>query len=104
MQEFAKRKAKVVNALRTSGAKGYWQKVLEFTIEDRKKSGNSLNSRDMAKLYARLGERDKAFEFLEKDYEERNSDLLWLKADPVWDNIRSDPRFADLIRRVGLPQ
>ena len=59
----------------------------------------------MATIYAGLGERDKAFEFLERAYQERSLDISWhLKADLRIDNLRSDPRFQDLVRRVGYPQ
>ena len=54
--------------------------------------------------YAALGEKDKAFEWLDKMYEERNEMLIWLKVDHGCDPLRSDSRFADLVRRVGLPQ
>ncbi len=57
----------------------------------------------MASSYTRLGEADEAFRWLEKAYEERNTDLVWLKVAPKWDNIRSDPSFTDLVKRVGLP-
>ena len=57
----------------------------------------------MARLYARLNKRDEAIEWLEKSYQERES-LVSLKVEPEWDNLRSDPRFTDLMRRVGLPQ
>jgi len=52
--------------------------------------------------YAGLGEKDQAFTWLEKAYEERSGFLPNLKVNPIWDPLRSDPRFADLIRRVGL--
>ena len=56
-------------------------------------------------IYAGLGEKDKAFEFLEKAYQERSPDIpYFLKADLRIDSLRSDPRFQDLVRRVGLPQ
>ena len=57
----------------------------------------------VALVYAGLGEKDQAFAWLNKSYEERSNWLVWLKLDPRWNSIRSDPRFADLVRRVGLP-
>jgi hypothetical protein len=57
----------------------------------------------MATIYAGLGEKDKAFEWLERGYEERSIDLREsIKVDPIWDPLRSDPRFTDLLRRVNL--
>jgi tetratricopeptide (TPR) repeat protein len=58
----------------------------------------------IALVYAGLGEKDEAFAWLEKAYEERSFQLQWLNVEPRWDSLRSDPRFADLIRRIGLPQ
>ncbi len=59
----------------------------------------------MATMYAGLGEKDKAFEFLERAYRNRSLEISWhLKADLRIDNLRSDPRFQDLVRRVGFPQ
>ena len=58
----------------------------------------------IALIYAGLGEKDQAFAWLEKAYGERSFNLAWLKVEPRWDGLRSDPRFADLVRRVGLPQ
>jgi TolB-like protein/DNA-binding winged helix-turn-helix (wHTH) protein/Flp pilus assembly protein TadD len=56
-----------------------------------------------ATIYAGLGQKDRAFEFLEKAYSERALDLSWfLKADPRIDSLRSDPRYQSLLRRVGL--
>jgi TolB-like protein/DNA-binding winged helix-turn-helix (wHTH) protein/Flp pilus assembly protein TadD len=59
----------------------------------------------LATIHAGLGEKDKAFQYLEKAYDERSLDISWnLKADLRIDNLRSDQRFKDLARRVGLPQ
>jgi eukaryotic-like serine/threonine-protein kinase len=58
----------------------------------------------VAVIYAGLGEKDQAFVWLEKGYEERAFQMQWLRLEPRWDNLRSDPRFADLLRRIGLPQ
>ena len=56
-----------------------------------------------SRLYARLGDRDAAFKWLEKDFAERGEGLVHLREEITFDNLRSDPRFADLLRRIGLP-
>lgn len=56
----------------------------------------------IALIYAGLDEKDQAFAWLEKAYEDRSFRMSWLKVEPRWDSLRSDPRFADLLRRVGL--
>ena len=55
-----------------------------------------------ARIYAGLGDKEQAFAWLEKAYEERSSGLYLLNVDPIWDSLRSDPRFNDLLRRIGL--
>lgn len=57
----------------------------------------------IAGVYVRLGDRERAFAWLEKARAARSPYLLALKVDRQWDPIRTDPRFADLVRRVGLP-
>jgi TolB-like protein/DNA-binding winged helix-turn-helix (wHTH) protein/Tfp pilus assembly protein PilF len=58
----------------------------------------------VASTYARLGEVDRAFEWLAKAYQERASDLVFLRVQPAFDNLRSDPRYAELERTIGFPQ
>jgi len=58
----------------------------------------------IALVYAGLGEKDQAFAWLGEGYKERSFQMQGLKLDPRWDSLRSDPRFADLVRRVGLAQ
>ena len=58
----------------------------------------------IALIYAGLGENDQAFVWLDKGFEQRAFQLQWIKLDPRWDNLRSDPRFQDLMRRIGFPQ
>ena len=58
----------------------------------------------IATIYAGLGNKDRAFEYLEKAYEERSTDLSYfLKSDLRMDTLRSDPRFQDLVKRMGFP-
>ena len=57
----------------------------------------------VAGVYAGLGQKQEAFEWLEKAYQVHGRDLLELKYDPHFTNLRSDPRFIDLVRRIGLP-
>jgi TolB-like protein/lipoprotein NlpI len=57
----------------------------------------------IAFIYIGLGEKDKAFEWLEKTYEQREAWLDQLKVDPMFDSLRSDPRFQDLLERMNFP-
>jgi tetratricopeptide (TPR) repeat protein len=57
---------------------------------------------DMAVLYAGLGQREQAFELLEKVYEGKDMNLLYVRTDPRLGDLREDPRYSDLMRRVGL--
>lgn len=54
----------------------------------------------IATIYAGLGDRDRAFEWLEKAFQERSPGLKFLKTEPMLDNLRADKRFDDLIHRV----
>ncbi len=56
----------------------------------------------IAVIHAGLGEKDEAFDWMQKAYDDRSAWLVYLKVDPLFDPLRSDPRFADMLRRVGL--
>jgi len=58
----------------------------------------------IATLYARLGEIDHTFDWLERAYQVRDADMVDLATEPAFDFLHSDTRYADLVRRVGLPQ
>jgi TolB-like protein/DNA-binding winged helix-turn-helix (wHTH) protein/tetratricopeptide (TPR) repeat protein len=58
----------------------------------------------LANVYIGLGDKDQAFVWLEKAFQERSNYLAYLKVFPLLDPVRSDPRFAQLVQRVGLPQ
>ena len=63
-----------------------------------------VTSYGVALVYAALNEKDQAFQWLNKAYDERSHWLVWLRSDPRWNNIRSDKRFAALVNNVGLPE
>jgi len=56
----------------------------------------------LAQAYVRLGDKDRAFECLERGYQARGFEMLVLKNDAQLDALRSDPRFQNLVRRIGL--
>ena len=107
------RLAELRTAYQQSGEKGYWRKTLEFCQEAskqrRKFAGPSgygdcdyVNDLYVALFHVRLGEFDAAFQSLETAYTKHDIELIYLKVDPQWDSVRSDPRFQSLLRRVGL--
>ena len=53
-------------------------------------------------VYDALGERDKEFAWYNKGYDDQAEWLLWLKLDPIFDDVRGDPRFQELIKRVNV--
>jgi hypothetical protein len=57
----------------------------------------------IATAFAAMGEKDQAFIWLEESYNEHDPDLTVLNALPFFDTLRGDPRFRDLVRRIGIP-
>jgi len=88
--------------MRDSFAKGGWQGFLRAMTGD-SQAPKAPPPRIMVTYYAELGEKDKAFAILNQFYEERSTSILRLKVDPRFDSLRDDPRFQDLLRRVGFP-
>jgi serine/threonine protein kinase/TolB-like protein len=75
-------------------------KILEQLQEESKR--RYVPAAWIAAVYAGLGKKDQAFSWLEKAYEDRS--LLYLKVDPMFDSLRSDPRLQDLLRRMNFPE
>ena len=107
------RLAELRKAYHESGEKGYWRKMLEFYREASKQprpfgSASGYGSVDyfqnveVAGAQVRLGELNAAYESLERAREKHDTNIIYLKVDPYWDAIRSDPRFLSLLRRMGL--
>jgi TolB-like protein/DNA-binding winged helix-turn-helix (wHTH) protein len=95
----------LAKTMKTAYARGGYKDALKSRLQfykDRRRAGSFVAFWDEALLQAQLGNKDLALEGLEKAYAERE-DLTDLNVDPSWDNIRSDPRFQDLVRRIGIP-
>lgn len=71
-------------------------------LKDRVKQQLYVSPYEFAQIYLGLGEKDEAFAYLDKTYEESPDPLGFLKVDPKYDSLRSDPRFVDLLRRMKL--
>jgi TolB-like protein/Tfp pilus assembly protein PilF len=97
-----KKLAQLKEAMAKSGAQGYWKR----TLENYRESANSsyVPSVLVAEVCVRVGDKECAFEWLERGFEERDDLMTDLKVEPVFDGLRSDRRFQDLIRRVGISQ
>lgn len=88
-------------ALARAGDPAGARKLVE-SLREREKS-EYVSPYEFVTIYVALGETDSAFEYLEKAYQERTSRLAGELWDRPFDGLRSDPRFQDLIRRIGLP-
>jgi len=94
--------AALERGFRSSGWKGALAKAIEVRKAQRKIGYSSAY--DIATLYANLGDKDHAFEWLNTAYQEHDAFLIALKTDFLLDPLRSDPRLVGLIHKVGLPQ
>ena len=96
-----------VNVLKRADAKGGPRFALEEWMrasEEYSKRRDDWPVAAMTFTYSSLGNNDRAFAWLDKAVAQRNWCIIYLKVDEVWNPLRSDPRFSDLLRRVGLPQ
>lgn len=92
--------AELRDAYAASGWKGFWRKALYFKVNQAKKG--DVYWYGLAEINAQLGDKDQVFAALEKSYEEREHNVRFVVADPLWDDLRSDPRYSNLVRRIGL--
>jgi tetratricopeptide (TPR) repeat protein len=84
-------------------AKGGWEGSLRAWLDAATKR-EGVAPVIVAFQYIMLGEPDEAFAWLERAYRERDPMMLLLDSYPVFDPLRSDPRFDDLLRRIGFPE
>ena len=88
-------------ALAKSGAEQPALAVLAKLLES-SSSNVYVSPYSIAQLYNCLGERDEAFAWLERGFEQRDHKMGLLKVEPKWNNLHDDPRYQDLVRRVGF--
>jgi tetratricopeptide (TPR) repeat protein len=99
------RQPEVAAELKQAYATGGIKRVFRwFIARDSDPSRPAYSPLTVADSYALLGDRDNAFVWLEKAYQQHASGLLGLPVNPAFDSLHSDPRYADLIRRIGFPQ
>jgi len=88
-----------------SGEDGYWRKRLELAMAAKERPdmvGYDDSSYCIASICARIGEKDQAFLWLERAVEEREVSVVYFRTAPEFDDLRSDLRAAELVRRMGL--
>jgi hypothetical protein len=88
-------------AFQTSGWQGYLRQRL-VVANEKPKGTPSISPVLRAGIYAQLGDKDSAFEWLEKGIEDHDPAMSTLKIEPAYDNLRSDPRFIKILQRVNL--
>ena len=90
---------------RAYARKGYtgWLQERLNRLNENSKDGTPTTF-EHAELYAELGNADMAMHYLEQGYREHTIELVRLQVNPAYDDMRADPRFQDLIHRIGLPQ
>ena len=87
---------------RDSGLPGFWTAWLQF--KRARIAAGKEQPMGLASVYCFLGDTDKALIWLEKAFKARRSSIVFLGVLPAFDSLRSDPRFASLLKRIGLPQ
>ncbi len=94
--------ASLGHAYAVSGRRNAAEQVLNTLLSQRNK--RYVSAFDIAVIYIGLGDKDKAFEWLDKAVDERSTFLVYSRWEPRLDPLRSDPRFNQLLSRIGLPQ
>jgi tetratricopeptide (TPR) repeat protein len=92
-------------AFQTGGPRGYWQKNFEVTLKEYQQAGGQYYpALSIAAAYARVDDREHALEWLEKSYGQREGNLTLVESYPEFKGLHGDPRYSNLLRRIGLPE
>jgi tetratricopeptide (TPR) repeat protein len=85
------------SAYQKSGMRGYWQLELEIA-----KRNKPVDARQMANVYGHVGDKERTLEFLNQGFQQHCGGLSFLNVDPLYDGLREDPKFKELIKRLRL--
>jgi eukaryotic-like serine/threonine-protein kinase len=88
----------------SGGWPGALRKAIEVSLAQRKSTSEYASPYAIAQFYADLGDKDHAFEWLNTAYREHDEALVSLRTDFTMDSLRTDPRYAELVHKIGLPQ
>lgn len=87
-------------ALAKSGKQAEARKLLQEMLKE--SAGRYLSPYHIALIYNALDEPDETFAWLERGFEQRDIRMAFLKVEPKWNNLRSEPRFVSLLKRMNL--
>jgi TolB-like protein/DNA-binding winged helix-turn-helix (wHTH) protein/Tfp pilus assembly protein PilF len=90
-------------AFASRGARGYWEILLDLSKRSNNPPEAYTRSDGLAIVYVRLGEKEAALQALEQAYKERQLHMTEIAIEPAFDALRSEPRFQELLRRIGVP-
>jgi tetratricopeptide (TPR) repeat protein len=102
--EFRIIQERLLNSIRSGGGQGYWSTRLSIFTEFRQRRGVDpmTNYALWAELYSHLGQKDRAFEILNKGIDMKGDFPIEIKVSPQWDDLRDDPRFNELLRKLNF--
>jgi tetratricopeptide (TPR) repeat protein len=103
-KNFSEWAAAMDEAFRSGGWQAAQRKSIEVMLAQRKVHNEYVSPYQIALAYADLGDKDHAFEWLNTAYQEHDSSMIAVRTDREFDSLRSDPRYTELVRRIGLPQ
>jgi tetratricopeptide (TPR) repeat protein len=89
-------------AFATRGPRGYWDKLLDLSHRTDNPPEAYTTGDGLAILYARLGDKERALQALERAYKERQLHMTEIGIEPAFDSLRSEPRFQELTNQIGV--